>query len=240
MRRRYIDFISAYCDRWCERCGFTERCSAFAIQSALAMCDGDHDAAFELAIGRPRVPGRQPQKSLGERMADALGDDEPSAQELAEIGREIDERQRRVAAHPLAQASLDYAVAGHRWLTRRGDDVTKHADAAVRNAAEIVCWDVGLIHAKINRALDGRDEYPDGAPFDTSPVQSDWNGSAKVALISIERSGRAWRIVAAAMQDEAALVLADRVAALEAGMRREFPEAMAFKRPGFDAGDGST
>ena len=25
MRGRYIDFISAYCDSWCERCAFTDR-----------------------------------------------------------------------------------------------------------------------------------------------------------------------------------------------------------------------
>jgi hypothetical protein len=29
-----IDFISAYCDRWCERCAFTERCSVFAVKVA--------------------------------------------------------------------------------------------------------------------------------------------------------------------------------------------------------------
>jgi hypothetical protein len=32
-----IDFISAYCDRWCERCALTTRCSAYAVEAALAM-----------------------------------------------------------------------------------------------------------------------------------------------------------------------------------------------------------
>jgi hypothetical protein len=35
-----IDFISEYCDRWCERCAFTSRCSAYAVQIATAMCEG--------------------------------------------------------------------------------------------------------------------------------------------------------------------------------------------------------
>ncbi len=30
-----IDFISEYCDRWCERCAFTSRCSAYAVQALL-------------------------------------------------------------------------------------------------------------------------------------------------------------------------------------------------------------
>ena len=42
-----IDFISAYCDRWCERCAFTDRCSTFACSAAIAMC-GDDAAGIEL------------------------------------------------------------------------------------------------------------------------------------------------------------------------------------------------
>src|SRR5687768_5108826 len=87
MGRRYIDFISAYCDSWCERCAFTEQCSSFAVKSALAMCDGNHEAALELAIGPSRVPGAPVQKKLNERMADAFADIDPSQQELDEIGR---------------------------------------------------------------------------------------------------------------------------------------------------------
>ena len=47
-----IDFISSYCDRWCERCVFTSRCSLFAVQAALEMC-GDVADGIELAVGRP-------------------------------------------------------------------------------------------------------------------------------------------------------------------------------------------
>jgi hypothetical protein len=33
-----IDFISSYCDRWCDRCAYTERCSAYACHIAIEMC----------------------------------------------------------------------------------------------------------------------------------------------------------------------------------------------------------
>ena len=71
MARRYIDFISAYCDRWCARCPFTERCSNFAVSAAIAMCDGNHDVAIELAIGPARIPDREPPKKLEDRVAGA-------------------------------------------------------------------------------------------------------------------------------------------------------------------------
>src|SRR5687767_7535995 len=51
-----IDFISSYCDRWCARCGYTSRCSAFAADAAVAMC-GDDREGLELAFGRPHPEG---------------------------------------------------------------------------------------------------------------------------------------------------------------------------------------
>jgi hypothetical protein len=230
MATPYIDFISAYCDNWCERCAFTERCSHFAVTSALAMCDNDLSEAIELAIGPPRVPGEQPQQTIEERMARAFEDyEEPTEKELAEIGREMDARDERVTRHPLSEVSKDYSVAAHRWL-----DASAGTRGADDGALAVVRWDLYLIHVKISRALDGRDEYPDGAPFEGGPVQSDWNGSAKVALISIERSEQAWRALAAAMNDDAATVLADTLVTLREMTRTEFPLAMEFRRPGFD------
>ena len=46
MHEDYIDFISAYCDRWCERCAFTSRCSAYAVEIAIGMCEGDVSAGI--------------------------------------------------------------------------------------------------------------------------------------------------------------------------------------------------
>jgi len=234
MSRNYIDFISAYCDSWCERCAFTQRCSSFAVTSALAMCDGDLAGAIELAVGPARQPGEKPQKDLDERMAERLdGYEEPTEKELEAIGRELDERDERVKRHPLSETSYDYAVAARRWLDKhgRGDG---DPDAAVREAIAVIAWDVFLIHVKIGRALKGRDEDP-GGRFWKGRVQNDWNGSAKVALISIDRSERAWRELATRLHDEAATVLADSLSKIRQDLQRTFPRAMDFRRPGFDA-----
>jgi hypothetical protein len=228
--RDYIDFISAYCDSWCERCAFTERCSHFAVKVAESMCDGDFDEAIELAVGRAQEPGAAGQKKLRERMAEAFTDyEEPSEKELDEIGRELQQRDDRVRGHPLSESARDYSVAAHRWLDgfSGGDEIDGDALAIVR-------WDVYLIHVKIDRALRGRDEYPDGAWFESSSVQSDWNGSAKVALISIQRSERAWRSIAASLANDGATALADMLAGLRHATEREFPTAAEFRRPGFD------
>ena len=61
-----IDFISSYCDRWCERCAFRDRCSAFACEVAIGMC-GDAAEGLELAIGAPHPVHEKPDEDRGRR-----------------------------------------------------------------------------------------------------------------------------------------------------------------------------
>jgi hypothetical protein len=227
-----IDFISSYCDRWCERCAFTDRCSAFACDIAIGMC-GDAAAGIELAVGVPaRVDGER-HETAGERfLADCL---EPSADEMAEIARSESARRARVEGAPLARMSMRFGMQAHAWLEKRSHAVDAIADPVVREAFEIAGWDSFLIAVKLRRALDGRDRaICQEDEQDSDPLQSDWNGSAKVALISLERSTAAWATIAAATSDSTAQVLADAVAHLRRVVLQEFPNAPLFVRPGFD------
>jgi hypothetical protein len=180
------------------------------------MCDGDYEAATELAIGPAQVPGSEPPKRLAERIAEAIGGGylEPTARELEDIGREIDDRHERMRRHPLAEMSHDYAIAGERWLRRHESAVIE--ERSYHGDLEVIRRDLFLIHVKIMRA------------------QNDWNGSAKVSLISIDRSERAWRTIAATLHDEAATVLADSLATLRHETVKHVPRAMDFRRPGCD------
>jgi hypothetical protein len=83
-----IEFISSYCDRWCERCAFTSRCSAYACQIAVGMC-GDVDDAIELAIGTPQPVGGERDSPEWSAALDHL---EVSPDEAAQYVREERER----------------------------------------------------------------------------------------------------------------------------------------------------
>jgi hypothetical protein len=90
-----------------------------------------------------------------------------------------------------------------------------------------------LIHSKLYRALKGRDSYAfDG--IDGPVAQQDWNGSAKVALISLERSSAAWLTIAQSTVDETPREIAAQLRNLQRAVEREFPDAWSFVRPGFD------
>jgi hypothetical protein len=104
----------------------------------------------------------------------------------------------------------------------------------LRDAIEIVAHDTYLVGAKLHRALAGRDRRLADEDNDHGPVQNDWNGSAKVALISLERSQAAWRIIAEATGGQTPGLLAASTMDLQAMVERAFPDAWAFVRPGFD------
>jgi hypothetical protein len=92
-----------------------------------------------------------------------------------------------------------------------------------------------MIHVKSMRALHGFAE--------DDPADRDWpadhDGSAKVALLGIDRSHTAWLDlleVGAISASEVAPFLGD-LEWLRAALERTFPKARAFVRPAFDEPD---
>jgi len=237
-----IDFISSYCDRWCERCAFTARCSSYAVEDATAMCDGDLQQAIELVVGEPHAVGdeaKQPRPWL-----DELANVEMSPDESDEFDRQDAARKSRTDASDLSKRVRAYTMLSHRWLDHHVEHLRGSGDPVLVEALNIVCHDCAFVGAKLQQALDGRDRRshdgrgqvsePDAETCPRDPVQNDWNGSAKVALISLERSDVAWRAIAQATSDPVAAMLADALRDLRHLTLEEFPRATSFVRPGFD------
>lgn len=102
------------------------------------------------------------------------------------------------------------------------------------DALEIVEWYQFLIAAKLTRATSG---LVDVAAGDSS-AQSDCDGSAKVALIGIDRSLSAWHFLAqrtgnpSARQRVVSLIVD--LGRLRSAVEQRFQAARSFIRPGFD------
>jgi hypothetical protein len=231
-----IDFISSYCDQWCERCPLTARCSVFAVEAAIGMCGNAHEA-FELALGTPRSPGAPSVDDRRFWLDDFLSTDTSSA-ELAAHERREAERDARIDAMPIASMSDALLHLLHGWLSVSADPLRTTGGEPVDEALAVVAHDTLLANTKLHRALDGRDRYTrDGEGDDEDPVQNDWNGSAKVALIALRRSRDAWRVIAESTDDHMPALLSREAEELQAVVEREFPDAWAFVRPGFDESD---
>lgn len=226
-----IDFISSYCDRWCERCAYTSRCSAFAAEAAIAMC-GDDRQGLELAFGSPHPEGDDA-APIPEWLAE-FENTEVSATDAAEYQRVEDARELRVRETTMVKLAEAFMMVAHRWFVARVETLRAGADDTVREALDIASHDAMFIMVKLRRALDGRDRHERGEEPDEHPVQNDWNGSAKIALISVERSAAAWAVIAQATGDDTPAVLASQLRDLQREVESTFPHARSFIRPGFD------
>jgi len=233
MEGNRIDFISAYCDRWCERCAYTSRCSAFAVEAAIAMC-GDTREGFKLAVGNPSLAGGESSAQATPKWLTAFENVEMTAEEHAAFERQEEERSTRVEATPIMKTVHVYSRLAWEWLRALGENGINGTDDVVNEALQIVHHDAVFIGAKLNRALDGRDRHSHGDEDDWDPIQNDWNGSAKVALISIARSEASWQAIAQATGAETPAILADQLHDLRNQVVEAFPHASLFIRPGFD------
>lgn len=222
MRPNRIELISEYCDRWCERCAFTTRCAAYAVEAALGMC-GDLKEALQLAVGVPMpVKGKRPSAEF-EFVT-------PTPAEQRALDVVVDEHARRIKEAPLTKSAMEIAVAEHRWLHEH-PATRDSADAVVREAVAVVLRYSVFIGGKLARTLHGREP---GGHWGDDPIQNDWNGSAKIALIAIERSRSAWQTIAEATGEVGAAARAASLTALGDEVETAFPFARLFKRPGFD------
>lgn len=134
-------------------------------------------------------------------------------------------------------------------------------DVAVAEAIEVVRWYQFFIAVKVFRALSGSNEFDEkdfedeevvsfdftadaddeseDVDYDAVIARSSWidsNGSAKIALVAIDRSMAAWRVLEISLPEKSDrikpnLIELDR---LRRGIEARFPRARDFIRPGFD------
>lgn len=243
----FIEGIYNYCDRWCERCSMTTRCSLFAIEKETASreLDMSNEAyweqigeSFKLAI------------ELLYDFAEEQGIDLDTIPEDEELIQKEDAARKAAKNHPAAQKSHTYAFQVGDWFKEKEADIdlkTKEWETIsnlglekkpmeeakdVRNTFEIIKWYQHQIYVKIMRALQGKLN-----PFGVEDaVQNDANGSAKVALLGISRSMAAWgKLLNHFPESEGSifslLVLLEQT---KAHLEKAFPQAEDFVRPGFD------
>ena len=112
---------------------------------------------------------------------------------------------------------------------------TKPVDDAVdiKDCLEVVRWYQYQIYVKLCRAASGMIR---GELEEIEYCPEDANGSAKVAIIGIERSISAWGglLNHFLLQEQAILDILVKLKALLRQVETAFPNARTFVRPGFD------
>ncbi len=227
-----IDGIYNYCDRWCERCPFTSRWLVYATEADEEVSLKDQDVA-NAAFWRELDSVLQETLSLIPEWATQSGFDLTS---LEDTSRK--RKRQQVDNHPLVLTAKKYANSASDWFKQVNVEHTPDSpqpNQQVDTAREVIEWYQYQIAVKTMRALSGRTEEFD-LDSETSESPKDSDGSAKVALIGIDRSLAGWRLMQLAAPESATSIipLILQLARLRNRTESEFPEARQYIRPGFD------
>jgi hypothetical protein len=211
-----ISGIYNYCDRWCERCPFTSRCLVYATEKE----DEDEspenrditNEAFWQKLGSVFQEAREMITSWVEE----AGVDLTEIDEEGEAQRK--KRHTDAARHQLALAGKEYANAVTEWFREMSQTITSsdvapdETDLAqweqFQDASEVIHWYQYQIAVKTMRSLSSRSHEED--PMEWEPDESypkDSDGSAKVALVGMDRSINAWRLIQLCLPEKAASVI---------------------------------
>jgi hypothetical protein len=230
-RENIIPGIHNYCDRWCEHCAFVSRCTV---------------GISEFEIEGPELDMKN--KEFWEHLSVVFqATFEMIAEGAQEMGIELDMNtteyvepvHHETSAEKLAK---EYGLWLLKWLEKNRALFDQKAEVfkmtneeqlvSFKDALDVIHWYSLFISVKIHRANLEPLVFID----DDETDRYDKNGSAKIALIAISRSLEAFAFLynyLHELEDEVLGFLAD-LSKIQRMMFWDFPDAMNFKRPGFD------
>jgi hypothetical protein len=262
--RDFISGIYNYCDRWCERCPFTSRCLVYATEKAdETFGDPDiNDINNAKFWSRLESMFREVREMVVEWAAEE-GVDLQTIESEAAL-KEHEQQKQDAKEHQLSLSARRYAQSVQLWFQEEfaveqnvHDDTTGKSKSAednidISDAVEVIRWYQFFIAAKMFRALMGfehevaDDELADNDIFTDTEFNQDEallnvagsnsDGSAKIALIAIDRSLSAWRVMQSSLPEKTDSIVPMflELERLRRVAEQTFPHARDFVRPGFD------
>lgn len=248
--KNFISGIYNYCDRWCERCAFTLRCMNFAMTRQYAHDPEVSDINNE-KFWQSLSEIFKTTREMLEESAEEMGID-LDAIDFEEASREQDINDKIVKNHECCRVAKKYAEMVTKFFESEynpslrvvGKEETKNAaelqkidrpdgPATLDEMTEIIFWYQHFIYIKLMRSVHGILGDP---PEILAEFPKDSDGSAKVALIAIDRSMAAWGRMYEHFpaHQEQILSIIKLLDSLRTRVEKIFPEARHFVRPGFD------
>ena len=239
---RFIGGIYNYCDRWCERCPQTQHCMNFAISEEDFSDPETRDMrneAFWKKLSETMQEGLELLKEAGKKWGVDLETLDSKSDDKSE--RADDEAAEN---HVICRAARSYIDVVKDWFKKMEEMpfgiVTVGGESVdLKEAFEVIQWYQYFIAAKIFRAVRGKKEEEED---EDDEFPSDADGSAKIALIAIDRSISAWAVIPRHSQPHTESVqdIISLLGLLRQALEKTFPRARSFIRPGFDRLEANT
>jgi hypothetical protein len=242
----FIPGIHNYCDRWCERCDFTDKCRVFEMEKEMRTLFDDKekgetgDSPEEIADKVRGVFDKDADNDdNGEDFDFDFDFDEEDYEEYQKEQADYFSNRNKVERHSITKLADSYSNESLKWFGKRFIEQEKgfltqlaggYSDE-IMEAENVLTWYNIFINAKLRRALSNYYEldFDDYAAYDM-------NGSAKVALIGIDRSIDALSVMIRHVKQHRTELKTFRNQLEEIRSLTEeiFPDARLFIRPGLD------
>jgi hypothetical protein len=247
---KMIEGIYNYCDRWCERCEYTKRCANFFLN------ENHLSAMDELDINNKRFWEKlhevfQLTLEMVKEIAEEQGIDLESIdyESSKKADKELNQKAKNFECSYMSNVYIELVDS---WFDssenifdelveelKMRDELGLPNSDSVRevdnlyDVIEVIRWYQHQIHVKILRAVTGKLE--DNNIVDDNYTK-DSDGSAKVALIGIDRSIASWGEMLSYLpnHEDGLINILVHLERLRRKTEAEFPNARAFIRVGFD------
>jgi hypothetical protein len=247
---KFIPGIYNYCDRWCERCPFTFRCMNFELSEKhydnpqsrdinnKAFWQKLHEV-FQGTLEMIKETAREQGIDLDSLNVQAASDDEKNIRNITE------NHECSRAAKTYSQMVETWFDSSYKLFEEKAENLGLEARlelpnsdpagvaACLKDAVDVIRWYQHFIYVKLLRAIEGSlEETP--KCLDKFPRDSD--GSAKIALIAMDRSIAAWGQMSNLFPEyeDGILNILVHLDRLRRKTEIIFPSARSFIRPGFD------
>lgn len=238
---KYISGIYNYCDRWCEKCSFTDKCLSFEMSmekfdDKVDMSDKKFWADLENSF-----------RLVKEMLTDYMKEHNismPTDEENAIIEIEMKRIDDTIKANPLIIESRIYnktttnVLRENDYFVPQPSSIKEEEKESenlkrLQDAIEIILYYKNLIYIKLSRTLhsyytDDDDEY--------EGYEEDKLVSARITVVIIERSMTAWHFILERNPNQSDMIidLLLQLNKIKAGIEKLVPKVVGYKRPYFD------
>lgn len=247
--KRFIKGIYNYCDRWCERCPHTLKCLNYFIVKEEFADPETRDLDSEAFWNRLSGILAESLELINEKAAvEGLDLNSLHLDKLEEKNHLV---MGAAEGHDISRAAKAYSRMTEEWFNEaeilsvkaeKGDSGSLlvpenkyiYQNDEMEDALKVVSWYQNQIYAKLIRAISSRIEEDAKISEGSDKYARDSDGSAKVALIGIDRSISAWGIIHNHFPNPDIRHIIANLDRLRGRIEKDFPDARAFIRPGFD------
>lgn len=219
----FIPGIYNYCDRWCEKCIYTNKCMNYSMESKI-----QNEVDAEKRREKDREENIQYWAAIDktmENIADLIDEETPlkpdiddiidvtyfEEDDLKEFRKDEEKKINKVESHPIYKKLDEYSYLIDNYFNKIDDkliiqpslkDYGWRANFAgldelqiqeLSSATEVVYWYQYQLCIKSSRALMGL--FFDKIDFNEDPKTADYTGYAFVVILGINRSVAAWIII---------------------------------------------